>query len=159
VVGRNAFNGGWVGSSTKAQIPTVAACAWVGVAAAAVPKERMSALGGTSARHRRLERLVVIWWRQSLELPRVLALHHEIHSQARCLRLLSFPLQLLFDRRRTLMGVVVSVDPMEPTKNLSPPPRCGRCGCCGFGPLPFLCPPLCPPPFRFWFWSGAQIHC
>jgi hypothetical protein len=50
VAGRNAFNGGWVGSATKAQIPTVAACAWVGVAAAAVPKERMSVLGGTPAR-------------------------------------------------------------------------------------------------------------
>jgi hypothetical protein len=50
VAGRNAFDGGWVGSATKAQIPTVAACAWVGVAAAAAPKECMSALGGTSAR-------------------------------------------------------------------------------------------------------------
>jgi hypothetical protein len=65
---------------------------------------------------RRLERLVVIWWRQGPELPHVLALHDVIHSQARCLRLLlSFPLQLLLDRRRALMGVVLRVDPMEPT--------------------------------------------
>jgi hypothetical protein len=109
---------------------------------------------------RRLERLVVIWWRQSPELPRVLALHDVIHSQARCLRLLlSFPLQLLLDRRRALMGVMVSVDPMEPTEKPLAAPRCGGCGCCGLGPLPFLCPPLCPSPFRFWFWSGGEIHC
>jgi hypothetical protein len=50
VAGRNAFDGGWVGSATKAQIPTVAACAWVGAAAAAAPKECISALGGTPAR-------------------------------------------------------------------------------------------------------------
>jgi hypothetical protein len=71
-----------------------------------------------------MERLVVIWWRQGPELPRVLALHDVIHSQARCLRLLlSFPLQLLLDRRRALMGVVVSVDPMEPIeKPFAAPP-------------------------------------
>jgi hypothetical protein len=47
---------------------------------------------------RRLERLVVIWWRQGPELPCVLALHDVIHSQARCLRLLLiFPFQLLLD--------------------------------------------------------------
>jgi hypothetical protein len=50
-----------------------------------------------------------------------------IHSRARCLRLLlSFPLQLI-DHRRALMGVVVSVDPMEPTeKPLAPPPPLWR---------------------------------
>jgi hypothetical protein len=47
VAGRNAFDGGWVGSATKVQIPMVAACAWVGAAAAAAPKECTSALGGT----------------------------------------------------------------------------------------------------------------
>jgi hypothetical protein len=36
---------GWI--RTKVQIPTVAACAWVGAAAAAAPKECTSALGGT----------------------------------------------------------------------------------------------------------------
>jgi hypothetical protein len=50
LAGRNALDGGWVGSATKAQIPTVAACARVGVVAAAVPKECMPALGGTPAR-------------------------------------------------------------------------------------------------------------
>jgi hypothetical protein len=49
VAGRNAFDGGWVGSATKVQIPTVAACAWVGEAAAAAPKECTSMLGGTLA--------------------------------------------------------------------------------------------------------------
>jgi hypothetical protein len=49
VAERNAFDGGWVGSATKVQIPTVAACAWVGAAAAAAPKECMFALGGTRA--------------------------------------------------------------------------------------------------------------
>jgi hypothetical protein len=44
---RNAFDGGWVGSATKAQIPTVAACAWVGVVATAAPKGCIPALGGT----------------------------------------------------------------------------------------------------------------
>jgi hypothetical protein len=64
-----------------------------------------------------LETLVVIWWWQGPELSHVLALHDVIHSQAHCLRLLlSFPLQLLLDRRRALMGVVVSVDSMEPTE-------------------------------------------
>jgi hypothetical protein len=47
---------------------------------------------------RRLERLVVIWWRLGPELPRVLILHDVIHSQARCLRLLlSFSFQLHLD--------------------------------------------------------------
>jgi hypothetical protein len=73
---------------------------------------------------RRLERLVVIWRRQGPELAHVLALHGVIHSQARCLRLLlSFPLQLLLDRRRALMGVVVSVDPMEPIEKPFAAPR------------------------------------
>jgi hypothetical protein len=49
VAGHNAFDGGWVGSATKVQILTVAACAWVGAAAAAALKECMSALGGTPA--------------------------------------------------------------------------------------------------------------
>jgi hypothetical protein len=50
-------------------------------------------------------------------LSLILALHDVVHSQACCLcLLLSFPLQLLLDRRRSLMGVVVSVDPMEPTE-------------------------------------------
>jgi hypothetical protein len=68
--------------------------------------------------------LVVIWWWQGPELPHVLALNDVIHSEARCLRLLlSFPLQLLLDHRRALMGVVVSVDPMEPTeKPFAAPP-------------------------------------
>jgi hypothetical protein len=47
VAGRNAFDGGWVGSATKAQIPTFAACAWVGVVATAAPKECIPVLGGT----------------------------------------------------------------------------------------------------------------
>jgi hypothetical protein len=38
-----------VGSATKVQILTVAACAWVGAAAAAAPKECTSTLGGTPA--------------------------------------------------------------------------------------------------------------
>jgi hypothetical protein len=50
VAGRNAFDGGWVGSATKAQIPTVAACIWVGVVATAAPRECIPALGGTSMR-------------------------------------------------------------------------------------------------------------
>jgi hypothetical protein len=49
VAGRNAFDGGWVGSATKVQIPMVAVCAWVGAAAATAPKECMFALGGTPA--------------------------------------------------------------------------------------------------------------
>jgi hypothetical protein len=49
VAGRKAFDSGWVGSTMKVQIPTVAACAWVGAAAAAAPKECTSALGGTPA--------------------------------------------------------------------------------------------------------------
>jgi hypothetical protein len=49
VAGRNAFDDGWVGSVTKVQIPMVAACAWVGSAAAVAPKECTTALGGTPA--------------------------------------------------------------------------------------------------------------
>jgi hypothetical protein len=49
VAGRNAFDGGRLGSATKAQIPTVAACAWEGAAAAAAPKECTTAVGGTPA--------------------------------------------------------------------------------------------------------------
>jgi hypothetical protein len=49
VAGCKAFDGGWVGSATKAQIPKVAACAWVGAVAAVAPKECMLALAGTLA--------------------------------------------------------------------------------------------------------------
>jgi hypothetical protein len=38
-----------VASATKAQIPKVAACAWVGAVADVAPKERMLALAGTLA--------------------------------------------------------------------------------------------------------------
>jgi hypothetical protein len=38
-----------VGSAMKAQIPKVAACAWVGAVAVVAPKERMLALAGTLA--------------------------------------------------------------------------------------------------------------
>jgi hypothetical protein len=48
VAGRNGFDGGWVGSAMKVRILTVAACAWVGAAAAAAPKVCTSMLGGTS---------------------------------------------------------------------------------------------------------------
>jgi hypothetical protein len=50
VAGHNAFDGGWVGSATKAQIPTVAACAWVGMVATTALKECIPARGGTPAR-------------------------------------------------------------------------------------------------------------
>jgi hypothetical protein len=64
-----------------------------------------------------LERLVVIWWWQGPELPRVLVLHDVIYSHARCLGLLlSFPFQLHLDRRGALMCVMVGIDPMEPTE-------------------------------------------
>jgi hypothetical protein len=49
VARHNAFDGGWPGSATKAQIPTVAACAWVEAAAAVAPKECTTAVGGTPA--------------------------------------------------------------------------------------------------------------
>jgi hypothetical protein len=49
VAGRNAFDGGRLGSATKAQIPTIAARAWEGVAAAAAPKACMTAVGETHA--------------------------------------------------------------------------------------------------------------
>jgi hypothetical protein len=45
--GCKAFDGGWVGSATKAQILKVAACAWVGAVAAVAPKECILALVGT----------------------------------------------------------------------------------------------------------------
>jgi hypothetical protein len=48
VAGRNAFDGGRLGSATKAQIPMIAARAWEGAAAAA-PKACMTAVGGTHA--------------------------------------------------------------------------------------------------------------
>jgi hypothetical protein len=50
VAGRNALDGGWVGSATKAQIPTVVACAWVGVVATAAPKECIPVPGATPVR-------------------------------------------------------------------------------------------------------------
>jgi hypothetical protein len=49
VAGCNAFDGGRLGSATKAQIPTVAACAWEGAAATAAPKVCTTAVGGTPA--------------------------------------------------------------------------------------------------------------
>jgi hypothetical protein len=50
VVGRKAFDSGWVGSATKAQTPKVVACAWVGVVATVAPKECILALVGTPVR-------------------------------------------------------------------------------------------------------------
>jgi hypothetical protein len=50
VVGHKAFDGGWVGSATKARIPKVAARAWVGAVAAVASKECILALVGTPAR-------------------------------------------------------------------------------------------------------------
>jgi hypothetical protein len=50
VAGRSAFDGGRLGSATKAQIPTIAARAWEGVAVAAAPKVCMIAVGGMHAR-------------------------------------------------------------------------------------------------------------
>jgi hypothetical protein len=50
VVGHKTFDGGWVGSATKAQIPKVAARAWVVVVVAAAPRECILALVGTPAR-------------------------------------------------------------------------------------------------------------
>jgi hypothetical protein len=47
VAGHNAFDGGWLSSATKAQIPTIAARAWEGAAAAAAPKACTTAVGGT----------------------------------------------------------------------------------------------------------------
>jgi hypothetical protein len=50
VAGCNAFDGGRLGSATKARIPTIAARAWEGAAAAAAPKVCMTAVGGMHAR-------------------------------------------------------------------------------------------------------------
>jgi hypothetical protein len=50
VAGRSVFGGGRLGSATKAQIPTIAACAWEGAAAAAAPKMCNTAVGGKHAR-------------------------------------------------------------------------------------------------------------
>jgi hypothetical protein len=50
VVGCNAFDGGQLGSATKAQILTIAARAWEGAAAAAAPKVCMTAVGGMHVR-------------------------------------------------------------------------------------------------------------
>jgi hypothetical protein len=49
VAGCKAFDGGWVGSATKSQIPKVDVCAWVGAVAAVAPKECILALAGTPA--------------------------------------------------------------------------------------------------------------
>jgi hypothetical protein len=49
VVGHKTFDGGWVGSATKAQIPKVVAHAWVGVVAATAPRECILVLVGTPA--------------------------------------------------------------------------------------------------------------
>jgi hypothetical protein len=43
------FDGGWLGSAMKAQVPTVAAYAWEGATVAAVPKACTTAVGGTPA--------------------------------------------------------------------------------------------------------------
>jgi hypothetical protein len=99
---------------------------------------------------------MVIWWWQGPELPRVLVLHDVIYSHTRCLRLLSFPLQLHLDRRGALMCVMLAVDPMELTEKPLTAASLRRVSLSGFGPLPFLYPPLFPPPFR---WSGVQIRC
>jgi hypothetical protein len=50
VAGHSAFDGGRLGSATKAQIPTIAARAWEGAAAAATPKVCMTAVGEMHAR-------------------------------------------------------------------------------------------------------------
>jgi hypothetical protein len=50
VVGHKTFDGGWVGSATKAQIPNVVARAWVGVVAGATLRECILALVGIPAR-------------------------------------------------------------------------------------------------------------
>jgi hypothetical protein len=83
VVVRNALGGGWVGSATKAQIPTVVACAWVVVVATAAPKECMPVPCGTPVRAPKAGKLVVIRRWQSPELARVLILHDVVHDQAR----------------------------------------------------------------------------
>jgi hypothetical protein len=49
VAGCNAFDGGRLGSATKAQTPTIAVRAWEGAAAAAAPKVCMTAVGGMHA--------------------------------------------------------------------------------------------------------------
>jgi hypothetical protein len=46
----NAFDGGRLGSATKAQISTIAARAWEGAAAATAPKVCMTVVGGTHVR-------------------------------------------------------------------------------------------------------------
>jgi hypothetical protein len=47
---RSAFDGGWLGSATKAQIPTIVVRAWEGTAAAAAPRVCMTVVGGMHAR-------------------------------------------------------------------------------------------------------------
>jgi hypothetical protein len=46
----NVFDGGRLGSATKARIPKIAARAWEGAAAAVAPKVCMTAVGGKHAR-------------------------------------------------------------------------------------------------------------
>jgi hypothetical protein len=50
LAGCNAFDGGRLGSATKARILMIAARAWEGVAAAAAPKVCMIMVGGKHAR-------------------------------------------------------------------------------------------------------------
>jgi acetyl-CoA carboxylase beta subunit len=50
VAGCIVFDGGRLGSATKARIPKIAARAWEGAAAAAAPKVCMTAAGGMHAR-------------------------------------------------------------------------------------------------------------
>jgi hypothetical protein len=50
VTGCNVFDGGRLGSATKARIPKIAARAWEGAAAAAAPKVCMTAVGGMHVR-------------------------------------------------------------------------------------------------------------
>jgi hypothetical protein len=56
--GCKAFDGGWVGSATKAQILKVTAYAWVEVVTAAAPKGRTFVVVERLRRCRRFERLV-----------------------------------------------------------------------------------------------------
>jgi hypothetical protein len=53
------------------------------------------------------------------------------------------------------MGVVLGVDPMEPTEKPFAAAPLRRVLLLRLRRLPFLYPLLCLPPFRFWFWSGG----
>jgi hypothetical protein len=50
VAGCSVFDGGRLGSATKARTPKIAARAWEGAAAAAAPKVCMTAVGGMHVR-------------------------------------------------------------------------------------------------------------